>query len=222
MRMYRWKTLATFGVAWALGVLGPARAQDMHTQHRGPHGGLEVNTTRHRFEVLIARSGLRLYAYGAGHTPLDASRLTATVTFYHPASRQPWARRELRPAFGDGGPSPSLDLVADFAAVPTSGFRLGFEVTGLGDSPEPTATFSVPFDLGGAGELAFSQATPADHAAIAAQRVCPVSAKELGSMGTPTKVTRGTRAIFLCCDCPTCTRTIKADPDRYLGASRLH
>jgi hypothetical protein len=49
-----------------------------------------VDTAAHHFEVLNGRSGLRLFAYGRGHSALDASRLGAAVTFYHPASHQPW------------------------------------------------------------------------------------------------------------------------------------
>src|SRR5436309_2445583 len=69
--------------------------------------------------------------------------------------------------------------------------------------------------LGGAGALAITKATRADDKAIAAQKVCPVSGEELGSMGTPIKVTRGSRSIFLCCQ--GCVKQIQADPDKYLG-----
>ncbi|MEM7457273.1 MAG: hypothetical protein AAF456_23220 [Planctomycetota bacterium] len=39
-----------------------------------------------------------------------------------------------------------------------------------------------------------------DHYHVAAQGICPVSGKELGSLGGPIKVQAGEEHIFLCCD----------------------
>jgi hypothetical protein len=38
-----------------------------------------------------------------------------------------------------------------------------------------------------------------DRLLIAAQKICPVTGEELGSMGTPVKVMVGEEAAFLCC-----------------------
>ena len=38
-----------------------------------------------------------------------------------------------------------------------------------------------------------------DQLKIAAQKICPVSGKPLGSMGTPLKTTIGDEELFLCC-----------------------
>jgi YHS domain-containing protein len=56
-----------------------------------------------------------------------------------------------------------------------------------------------------------------DRAAAIAQKLCPVTKKPLGSMGTPIKVEIKGRKIFLCCD--GCTEAIQANPDRYLKAA---
>jgi hypothetical protein len=61
-----------------------------------------------------------------------------------------------------------------------------------------------------------AKATGADRAAIAAQKTCPVSKEDLGAMGTPIKVTRGDRTIFLCC--PECLKKVEAEPDKFFGA----
>jgi hypothetical protein len=63
--------------------------------------------------------------------------------------------------------------------------------------------------------ISTSKATKADQQAIDAQKTCPVSGEGLGSMGTPIKVTRGDRSIFLCC--PACLKKVEAEPDKFLG-----
>ena len=53
-----------------------------------------------------------------------------------------------------------------------------------------------------------------DEALIAAQKTCPVSGEELGSMGTPLKMTVGDKAVFLCCK--GCVKAFNKDPQKYL------
>jgi uncharacterized protein YbaR (Trm112 family) len=62
-----------------------------------------------------------------------------------------------------------------------------------------------------------SKATKTDQRAIDAQKTCPVSGEGLGSMGTPIKVTRGDRSVFLCC--PACLKKVEAEPDKFLGTT---
>jgi hypothetical protein len=93
-----------------------------------------------------------------------------------------------------------------------------FQVSGLPDQAEPTATFTVPFTLGDDGAITVAKVTKADEKAIAAQKVCPVSGEELGGeMGPPVKVTRGGRSIYLCCK--NCLKKVQADPDKYFGSA---
>ena len=102
--------------------------------------------------------------------------------------------------------------------VPAQGARVAFQVSGLPDPGEPTATFTVPFTLGGDGPITVGKVTKADEKAIAALKVCPVSGEDLGgAMGPPVKVTRGDSAIFLCCK--NCLKKVQADPDKFFSAS---
>ena len=48
-----------------------------------------------------------------------------------------------------------------------------------------------------------------------AQKTCPVSGEELGSMGTPIKVSAGGKTVFLCC--VGCRKRFEADPEKYLN-----
>ena len=65
--------------------------------------------------------------------------------------------------------------------------------------------------------LTVAPSTAADAAAIAAQKVCPIGGQALGTTDIPLKVSRGDRAVFLCCEC--CLEEVQADPDTYLTAA---
>jgi Cu(I)/Ag(I) efflux system membrane fusion protein len=56
---------------------------------------------------------------------------------------------------------------------------------------------------------------PADRAIVAAQKVCPVTNKPLGSMGTPVRLEVSGRVVFVCCE--GCGPAIEKDPRRYLA-----
>lgn len=62
---------------------------------------------------------------------------------------------------------------------------------------------------------ALSELSDADRSAALAQKVCPVTDKQLGSMGKPPKVTVEGREVFLCC--AGCEENIKSKPDEYLA-----
>jgi hypothetical protein len=47
------------------------------------------------------------------------------------------------------------------------------------------------------------------------QKLCPVTTKPLGSMGTPTRVVVSGRVVFLCCD--GCEDALKQEPAKYVA-----
>lgn len=53
-----------------------------------------------------------------------------------------------------------------------------------------------------------------DSASIAAQRICPVTGKALGSMGMPVRVEVADRVVFLCC--AGCESALRDDASKYL------
>ena len=55
---------------------------------------------------------------------------------------------------------------------------------------------------------------PADDPLVVAQKVCPVTGKALGSMGTPVRVTVAGRTVLLCCE--GCRGAIEKSPEKYL------
>jgi hypothetical protein len=175
-------------------------------------------TKEYHFEVVFAKDGLTVYPRTHGDQPLDASRLTGTATFYHPNSPQPWFERKLVPsAARRGQAASSIGLKLDLSPVPATGAKVAFRVEGLPEAAEPTARFTVPFAFASPGEIVVTQPTKADEKAIAAQRVCPVSKEDLTAMDSTLKVSRRDKSIFICCK--ECLKEIRANPDKFLGAS---
>ena len=60
-----------------------------------------------------------------------------------------------------------------------------------------------------------SALSDADRTEAIAQKVCPVTDKQLGSMGAPPQVTVEGQRVFLCCGA--CEDEIKSNPDKYLA-----
>jgi hypothetical protein len=64
-------------------------------------------------------------------------------------------------------------------------------------------------------QAALAELSASDRALAQRQKVCPVTGKALGSMGTPARVIVAGRVVFLCCD--GCTSTLESDPGKYLS-----
>ena len=47
------------------------------------------------------------------------------------------------------------------------------------------------------------------------QKLCPVTNKPLGSMGTPARIVVAGQVVFLCCD--GCEGALRRDPAKYLA-----
>ena len=216
------RIVTRLGVALAMSVssvfVGLAAAHDGHAHGGAQHGGTEAKSKRHHFEVVFSKAGLTLHAHGPEQKPLDVSRLKASATFYHPSSPKPWFTRELQAIpSSPGQPASSLGLKVDLSKVPPRDAKVTFQVSGLPDPAEPAATFTVPFALAGEGALTVAKTTGADQATITALKLCPVSGEELGSMGTPLKVSRDGRSTIVCCK--GCLKQIEANPEKFLSAS---
>ncbi|MHC5538227.1 heavy metal-binding domain-containing protein [Singulisphaera rosea] len=57
--------------------------------------------------------------------------------------------------------------------------------------------------------------SPEDQAIVSRQKICPVTGKPLGSMGTPVKVTVTGKDVMICCE--GCESRLKKDPKAYLS-----
>lgn len=203
--------------ALGLGLFGVASADDGHKHGAPLHGGKVAMTKEYHFEVAFAKDGLKVYPRSHEDKPVDASRLTGTVTFYHPSSPKPWFERKLVPTAASANQAASsIGISIDLSKVPASGVKVAFKVDGLPAPEETTATFTVPFAVAPGGEIVVTKATKADEKAVTALKTCPVSKEELGSMGGPLKVTRGDKSTFICCK--GCLKELQANPDKFFGA----
>jgi Cu(I)/Ag(I) efflux system membrane fusion protein len=63
-------------------------------------------------------------------------------------------------------------------------------------------------------ETALKALGAADENLARAQKTCPVSGEDLGSMGTPVKVSGAGKTVFLCCE--GCRKRFEADPEKYV------
>jgi membrane fusion protein, copper/silver efflux system len=66
----------------------------------------------------------------------------------------------------------------------------------------------------------FQDLAPQDRILAERQKVCPVTNKPLGSMGTPARIVVEGNVVFLCCD--GCEGAIKREPAKYLAKLRGH
>ena len=64
-------------------------------------------------------------------------------------------------------------------------------------------------------EDAFAELTAQDRKLAKAQKICPVSDEELGSMGAPIKVSVEGGDVFICCE--GCRKRLLANPQKYLA-----
>jgi hypothetical protein len=128
--------------------LGRAGAQQQPEPTRTARGGALAKAGRHQFEVFFYNTGLRVFLLDSTGSPIDASNLTGTATFYHPNSPNPWFSRAIPGATPAGQPaSTSLDLTIDLGTVPPTGAKVVFEIAGFSDSAETTTTFTVPLEF---------------------------------------------------------------------------
>ncbi|MBV8270249.1 MAG: efflux RND transporter periplasmic adaptor subunit, partial [Planctomycetaceae bacterium] len=79
--------------------------------------------------------------------------------------------------------------------------------TSIAETPEFRARVAAARRSGGVGRLASLMAE--------AQKTCPVTDAELGTMGPPIAVEVGERKVWTCCDA--CPPKLKADPSKYLA-----
>ncbi|HEX8201184.1 MAG TPA: hypothetical protein VF590_11905 [Isosphaeraceae bacterium] len=104
------------------------------------------------------------------------------------------------------------------ASAPGSATTPAVPAAPAADAP-PIAEAKTP--LAGAAtlsddEIAQIEKLPeAERGAALAQKVCPVSGENLGSMGAPIKEVVGGRTVFICCK--GCEKELQDDPDTFLA-----
>jgi hypothetical protein len=179
-----------------------------------PHGGTLIAADGQRFEAVFARDGVTLYPLTADLKPVDASALAGKVTFFHPnAPGRAWFEKDLAPTTAaPGQTADALGLKVNLATAPATGTKAVFDIQG----PSKPVRLEVPVTFAAtSAALTVAPATAADKPALDAQKRCPVSGEDLMAMGAPVKVSRGERAVYLCCK--SCLKAVQADPAKFLA-----
>lgn len=132
----------------SLALLPRADAGDEAPPAKSARGGFLGKSEKHQFEVFFYKEGIRIFPQDSDGKGLDATNLSAIATFYHPNSPSPWFDRRLQPASAAAGqPSTSLVRAIGLGSVPAAGVKVVFEISGLTDPAEASASFTVPFAL---------------------------------------------------------------------------
>jgi membrane fusion protein, copper/silver efflux system len=85
-------------------------------------------------------------------------------------------------------------------------------------APGPLASAAKP--AAPAPTTVFQELAPEDRKLAEHQKLCPVTNKPLGSMGTPARIVVSGQVVFLCCD--GCEGALKREPAKYLAKLPHH
>ena len=167
------------------------------SQRLGPHNGTLKVVGEIQTETVVAASGLKVYLYSASGQPVsvESARGVASLAVEGNAKRY---RYDLFPAADN-----SLKIDVDLSKIAGRQISVDYQLVGAATN---TITFRdvtvVPADQ-----------AQVDAVAIARQKVCPVSGKPLGSMGTPVAVDANGQRVFVCC--AGCVDAVKLNPTKY-------
>lgn len=203
--------------AWVIASAAPVDAQHNHAGHNhampsgtaiaemarpiaGPHGGSLKQTAGIQLETVVSQGGIQMFVYDRSGQPVSVQqgRGAASLRVEGGAKRY---RYDLLPD-GKGG------LTAPVNLSKIAGRQIDIQVQLVGIASAGGQTISL-------NEVA---AVPASEmqlaaAAIARQKICPVSGKPLGSMGDPVAVDVDGQRVFVCCS--GCVDAVKANPAKY-------
>lgn len=184
----------------------PKRIESTVTEPLEQHGGSLRQVGSLFVETVVEDDGIRIYASDLGHRPSAASDLRG-VAMLRIAGEAKSYRYDLLP-----NEKNQLSAVANLSRFSGRQIVLDIMLSGpLGDDPsdggvrQPTRFREVLTLSPTLQQLATK--------AIAIQRVCPVTGRQLGSMGEPLPVMAGNKTVYVCCS--SCVATVQKDPAKY-------
>lgn len=179
---------------------GVAKAQSSPVA--GPNGGSIKQAGDLQIETIVSHGGLRMFVFdrsGKG-VSVDQGRGVISVRVEGNAKRY---RYDLLPD-GKGG----LTALAYLSHLAGRQIDVDVQLVGIAAAGGNTIRFNeVTMVPASEKQLA--------AAAIARQKICPVSGKPLGSMGDPVAVDVNGKRIFVCC--AGCVNAVKSDPNKYVA-----
>ena len=172
----------------------------------GPHGGTVQQVGDLGVETLIEPGGLRLFITDRSGQTLDLSRARGLATMQIEGNAKRY-RYDLFPDIREDKHAESMAVAVDLSRIAGRNVEVSYQLVGIQGSQRRPLQFTT---------TAIVPMTEAQKvaAAIEAQRVCPVSGLQLGSMGNPIPVNVGDQTIYVCCK--GCINAVKSKPEKYL------
>ena len=177
----------------------------------GPHRGTMQQVGQFQVETILEPGGLRLFAYDQQGQPLElkAARGLTTLQIEGDAKRY---RYDLFPEVGQDRSARSLAVAIDLSRIAGRKVELTYQLVGVPGADRKPLEFKA---------IASVPMTEAQQvaAAIATQKVCPVSGQALGSMGRSIPVTVGGKTVYVCC--AGCVDAVKENPAKYFPRQQV-
>ena len=177
-----------------------ARATRPAPLRTGPHGGTLRVVEQIQTETVVRPGGIKVYLFSHSGQPIDPAdgRGVATLRVSGNGKRY---RYDLFPG-GDG----SLSIPVNLSKLAGRQITVDYQLVGIEAAGKAVAAYR---------DVATVPANPAQQraAAIARQKVCPVSGEPLGSMGKPVAVDAGSQTVYVCC--AGCVGKVEANPAKY-------
>ncbi|WP_430453384.1 hypothetical protein [Rhodopirellula europaea] len=175
----------------------PGMTQAREATQAGPHGGSLKQTGNLQIETIVSQGGLKMFVYDRAGQPVtvDRGRGAVSVRVEDNAKRY---RYDLLPD-GKGA------LTAPVNLSQIAGRQVDVDVQLVGIAASTISFNEVATVPASEQQLA--------AAAIARQKICPVSGKPLGSMGDPVAVDVNGQKLYVCC--AGCVGAVKSDPAKY-------
>jgi len=175
----------------------PGMTKAHQVTHAGPHGGSLKQTGNLQIETIVSQGGMQMFLYDHAGQPVsvDQGRGAVSVRVEGNAKRY---RYDLLPD-GKGA------LTARVNLSQLAGRQVDVDVQLVGITASTVSFNEVATVPASEQQLA--------AAAIARQKICPVSGKPLGSMGDPVAVDVNGQKLYVCC--AGCVNAVKSNPTKY-------
>jgi len=203
-------------LAWMLVAAAPliVNAQSQHEAHghrhampneqsapqRGPNGGTIRPSGGLQLETVVTQGGIKVFVFDRNGQPVSVERGRGAASLRVAGNAKRY-RYDLLPD-GKG----ALTAPVNLSQIAGRQIEVDLQLIGLpGSGTRPLALSEVATVPASEQQLA--------AAAIARQKICPVSGKPLGSMGQPVAVNINGQTVYACCG--GCVETIRSNPAKY-------
>ncbi|MGB7347548.1 MAG: hypothetical protein WBD20_25220 [Pirellulaceae bacterium] len=175
----------------------PGMTKAREVTQAGPHGGSLKQTGNLQIETIVSQGGMQMFVYDRTGKPVsvDQGRGAVSVRVEGNAKRY---RYDLLPD-GKGA------LTAPVNLSQLAGRQIDVDIQLVGITASTVSFNEVATVPASEQQLA--------AAAIARQKICPVSGKPLGSMGDPVAVDVNGQKLYVCC--AGCVDAVKSNPTKY-------